>query len=378
MITQIVEKCTGCGMCVVACPKKCIEMVFSKNGFYIARLIDNKLCNNCGICEKVCPVYNNKMKNKENIKAYSVYSKDNNIRKSCSSGGVGYEIGKFLIKNGYKACGVRYNTNTNIAEHIICDNIKDFEQTKGSKYIQSFTVDAFNRLFNGEKYVVFGTPCQISSVRKYAKFLKKEDNFILVDFFCHGVPSYLMWDKYVEKQKNKFNVKEFKNIKFRDKINGWHSFTMSFVSDDDKRYYSDSYINRDIFYKFFFSDLCLNDACYNCEYRTLTSNADIRIGDFWAEKYKNNKKGISSVISFTQKGENIIEQLAQECIITEEYIEVVIEGQIKSNGKIPTFRERIFKSLKTDKKLTTICRTDFFIYRIINKIKKIIHYFQKS
>ena len=61
-----------------------------------------------------------------------------------------------------------------------------------------------------EKYLVTGTPCQIDSFRKYIKKFRVEDNFVLMDFFCHGVPSKLVWDKYITEKEKTFLKKSRK------------------------------------------------------------------------------------------------------------------------------------------------------------------------
>ena len=48
------SKCTGCGRCVEACPKKAIEVWPDANGKYVA-FTDRELCVDCGACVKVCP-----------------------------------------------------------------------------------------------------------------------------------------------------------------------------------------------------------------------------------------------------------------------------------------------------------------------------------
>lgn len=109
--------------------------------------------------------------------------------KKCSSGGVGFEISKILLEQGYKICGVRYNPTLNRAEHYISVSKEELVQSAGSKYIQSYTVDGFRSIDRKEKYLVVGTPCQIDSFRRYIRKNHIEENFILMDFFCHGVPS---------------------------------------------------------------------------------------------------------------------------------------------------------------------------------------------
>ena len=103
-----------------------------------------------------------------------------------------------------------------------------------SKYIPSYTVDGFSDLMKGGRYAVFGTPCQIDSLRRWAKIGRKENNFVFVDLFCHGVPSYLHWQAYL-----KYHLKvgeKLENPIFRDKRNGWHTYTMSLQTN--KRFIS--------------------------------------------------------------------------------------------------------------------------------------------
>jgi formate hydrogenlyase subunit 6/NADH:ubiquinone oxidoreductase subunit I len=44
------DYCVACGCCVIACPKKAIEIV----GGMFAK-VNEELCVGCGKCEKVCP-----------------------------------------------------------------------------------------------------------------------------------------------------------------------------------------------------------------------------------------------------------------------------------------------------------------------------------
>ena len=73
----------------------------------------------------------------------------------------------------------------------VAENQLELIPSIGSKYIQSHTESAFSSFKRGQKYVIVGTPCQIDSLRKNLQRLKIEQDYILIDFFCHGVPSYL-------------------------------------------------------------------------------------------------------------------------------------------------------------------------------------------
>jgi 2-oxoglutarate ferredoxin oxidoreductase subunit delta len=56
-ITVNNERCKGCELCVISCPKKIIEMSaeLNKKGYHFAKLSDESLCTGCGFCYQICP-----------------------------------------------------------------------------------------------------------------------------------------------------------------------------------------------------------------------------------------------------------------------------------------------------------------------------------
>ena len=194
-----IHDCYGCGVCATACGRKIIEIGLNKDGFYEPHITDESRCIECGICTEVCAYLHDDLSLKEpEIHSYAAWSKDHLVRRKCSSGGAGFEIGKCLLGQGYKVCGVRYDAEKNRAEHYVATTVEELIPSAGSKYIQSYTVDGFKAINRKEKYLVTGTPCQIDSFRRYIKKFRCEDNFVLLDFFCHGVPSMLVWQKYTK------------------------------------------------------------------------------------------------------------------------------------------------------------------------------------
>jgi len=194
-----IHNCFGCGVCSAACPKSIISISLNKNGFYEPNIDESSKCVNCGICRDVCAYINDGLALKNiQIRSWAAWSNDEKIRRKCSSGGIGFEIGKQLINEGYKAVGCRYNVSEQRAEHFIASSVHEFIQSIGSKYIQSYTEEAFKKILRkGQKYIITGTPCQIDSFRRMIQKFRCEDNFILLDFFCHCVPSMYAWKSYI-------------------------------------------------------------------------------------------------------------------------------------------------------------------------------------
>jgi len=362
--------CYGCGVCASACPHNAINLELSQEGFWLPK-IDLKKCTKCNICEKVCsfltPQTNSQTDN-EQIHAYSVIYNQPEIRKDSTSGGAGFAIAEHLHKAGYKLVGVKYDNQENITKHFITDSLEEFKQTLNSKYIQSNTKAGFTSIMNGEKYAIFGTPCQIDSLKRWAITKRKANNIILIDLFCHGVPSYWLWKSYLEHHLDS-NEKLIKPI-FRDKCNGWHTYTLTLKTN--KKSHSHTNTHNDIFHNFFLGSYVLNRPCYNCIYRGINSSADIRMGDLWGNKYRKNNQGITGILTFTKRGEQIINNLTSTCTINTELIQTIIEGQIQHKISTPRTRTKIINLLKKGASLRKIYMIYGWKMRIKNLTPKIL------
>lgn len=352
-ITQI-HDCYGCGVCAASCSKKIIKIRLNKNGFYQPYIDEPKKCSECGICLDVC-AFNHKeraLKPEEiNIRSWAAWSNDEHVRRKCSSGGIGFEIGKQLIEQGYQAVGCRYDIGEQRAEHYIATTVEEFIASIGSKYVQSYTETAFNQIKRrGQKYLVTGTPCQIDSFRRMIRKFRCEDNFILMDFYCHCVPSMLAWKAYVKMLEPKIGKVTYAS--WRNKFEyGWHdSWLMGMDGErtskpvdwhdsynllirEKKTFLQSRWSKGDLFYKFFLGDMCLGPQCQkSCKYKYDKSSADIRIGDLWGDTYKDDQKGVSALVSFTEKGKSIVENLKDVTLI-EHPFDVVAEGQMKKSAR---------------------------------------------
>lgn len=337
------KDCYGCGLCVSVCKKNVLNLRLNAYGFFEPDAVNIDACVNCGLCKEVCSF------DKDTIVfspflSFAGWSNDMENRKSSSSGGVAYEISKAALEMEYSIICVRYNVQKGIAEHYIADNLDDLKQSRGSKYIQSYTVEALTKINRHRKYVFIGTPCQAASMRLFVEKFGISDNFIIVDFFCHGVPSYKLWKKYLEEHSGDLGC--IKDISWRNKNKGWHSGYCITIKGDKSVY--QSYRSHDDFYAFFLGDACLGKACYdNCRFKYDKSCADLRLGDFWGNEYLKNEKGVSSVVVFTQKGQDLL--LSSDIELVRHSFEQVANGQMKTTAKRPWYYALCFNNLNNDK-----------------------------
>lgn len=391
--TSKISNCYGCGVCAAACSKNLISIELNKNGFYAPNITDSQICLNCGICLDVCAFVHDDLacKNSYPIKSWAAWSNDEHVRRKCSSGGIGFEIGKQLIEQGYKAVGCRYDVSHQRAEHYIATTVEEFITSIGSKYIQSYTADAFRQIERKrKKYLVTGTPCQIDSFRRMIRKFHCEDNFILLDFFCHCVPSMHAWKAYIKMLEPK--IGEVTYASWRNKFEyGWHD-SRHMGMDGEKTSkpidWHDSYniqikgkksliqskkSQGDLFYKLFLGDIAIGPQCEKqCKYKYDHSSADIRIGDLWGDTYKDNQKGVSALIAFTNKGREIVESLKGVTLI-EHPFDVVAEGQMKKNAKAKEIRPIVISLLSRGCKLDCVVyKLVFLIQRVISKLKTVI------
>jgi len=349
----VLSDCYGCSLCSHICPKSIITLQLNDKGFYHPVIVENTACTQCGLCLKVCSFHNGLIEtNKNVIKAFATWSREPAVRKKASSGGTGFEIARFLLAEGYKVIAVRYNAEQRRAEHYVATSETELIQSMGSKYIQSYSEEAFRSMKKGEKYLVTGTPCQIASMRRYIRMKKMEEDAVLMDFFCHSVPSSLLWNKYIMELESKIGQVVYAS--WRNKQTGWHD-SWAIDIKGEKKVYAKRRSEGDCFYKYFLSDVCFNKACYkDCKFKNLQSAADIRIGDLWGSKYADDEKGVTGVLAFNEKGRTILEECNIELI--PERIETVTEGQMKTTVSQPYYYNLLMWLFRTPLKLSQIYR----------------------
>lgn len=363
------KNCYGCGVCAISCPTKAIQIKLNTEGFYQPSIISSQ-CVDCGVCVSVCSfLQTGIIQSPVSMHSYASWSLNSNVRRRSSSGGVTYEIMSFLITRGYKICAVRYNIKDHKVEHYIAESLGQLDDSYGSKYIQSYTVDGLLDIDFNQKYLVIGTPCMIDSFKRLVLRKGAQNNFIFIDFFCHGIPSYFLWQKYIQNR-----IKECGDIfsvSFRYKENGWND-SYKLLLKGKRGEYIKGLDQGDIFYKLFLGDYCLGKHCYhNCKFKMDKSSADIRVGDLWGQTYKKHDDGVSAVLALTQLGNDVLRQIPY-IHLQEEPFGIVTEGQMRMPPREPKIRTCILKALRNINGDFRKERMLMFCDGLYNKIRKIL------
>ncbi len=373
--------CTSCQMCGAVCPVAAITIQLNENGFY-RPVVDDRKCIDCGLCVKSCYKFDDEIKITSDLgtkEIYAAWAKDNKTVESTTSGGIADLLARELIAQGYKCIGVIYDSEKNCAVGSVATSYDDTLQFRGSKYIQSLSVDAFKTLVKehkNEKYAVFGLPCQIYAINQFLTLRKSRGKHILIDLYCHGCPSLNLWNKYVEKLLTKVNSKKVISANFRSKIRGWGNFYVVVVVVVEGVKYPIEVISKrinDPFYTLFFSDLVLNDSCYDCSLRSTLEYTDIRLGDFWGKSYVTNHKGVSGVTVCSPAGKELFESISMNIDSEPQTFDNFLPYQSygKSYQYNTALRERLLRDLSNPTiTLDTTVATYLSSLPLSSKIKK--------
>jgi len=317
MRIENLENCSGCHACFSVCPKSAITMSENSEGFLYPQ-IDSDKCIKCGLCEKDCPSLNPIKKENEDTKAYAAINKNEAIRLDSSSGGIFTAIAEKVIEENGVVFGAKFASDFSVV-HGWTDTIEELADFRGSKYLQSVIGNNYKEcktfLESGRKVLFSGTPCQVQGLKKYLQ--KEYANLLTVDFICHGVPSPLVWQKYINYRAEKIRAKRGEIVKtsFRRKNDGWKMFSLSFTFANDSEYRAT--LNKDPYMQIFLKDIALRESCYDCKCREIARPSDITLADFWGVQNvlpeMDDDKGTSLVFTHSEKGAVLLNSIKGVC-----------------------------------------------------------------
>lgn len=330
-INQIGKNCCGCGACYTVCPKNAVYSDRGLRGEPLYKVNDN--CINCEKCIKVCPAKNTQFH--EEVKFfYKAITKNKNILRKSSSGGIAYEMAKKIIDEGGTVYAAIWDSDRQIVRHGRIDSSQKLFLMQGSKYVHS-VIDRviysnITKEIKQNKILFIGCPCQVSAIKN---LVGTNDNLICIDLVCHGVPSAEMWKNQLKALK----IVPLENISFRRGM----EFILDLKDSEGKIYSKNGYDNP--YYSLFLNFASLRESCYSCVYATRKRVGDLTIGDFTEEK-----KGYSCVIVNSLMGGKLVNETISVIEYEERNKELLNENQALNhptprNEKVDVFTDRYNK-----------------------------------
>ncbi|WP_458399745.1 polysaccharide pyruvyl transferase family protein [Mailhella sp.] len=293
--------CVGCSSCRHSCPVDAISMSYDSEGFKVP-VVDEEKCIDCGKCRTACPVCNPVYDKAQTPRCFAAQASDELRTGKSASGAMFPVLAQEILEKGGVVCGAAWNSEW-LCEHIIVDTVEGLEPIKNSKYVQSDLekcLPEIKRLLEAECPVLFtGTPCQVAALNAYLG--KDYQHLYTVDIICHGVPSPMVWKRYLEEN---FDVDSIKHIAFRDKRKGWTGETFVVEYENGEQVWGSAW--GDPYFNGFLQDIMLRKSCCVCPFSKFSRQGDLTIGDYWgiqnAAPEMDDKKGVSVVLENSIKG----------------------------------------------------------------------------
>ena len=366
--------CCGCKACANACSQNAITFLPDEYGFEYPH-IDADKCIECGRCLKVCDFKKNEEEGvamRTPLDGYAARHIDKEVYSHSTSGGIFSALAQWVIDRQGVVYGCVYSDDWQLV-HTEADKMEDVLPMRGSKYAQSNTGDVYkktkNRLQEGKWVLFSGTPCQIAGLYAY---LGKTDtqNLITIDVVCHGVPSPLVFKKYISDLERKHGKKST-DFQFRDIKFGWaHPAIAVRFSDGSTKIWS---ILWDIYYEAFNYSLLQRPSCFECKYATGKRVGDFTLGDFWGWQKANitmsTKEGVCCCLLNTEKAKEIFPQL------TINTNHVTVDSIIQGNYHL---RSKSKKRKEWSTRMDTIVNEGFEGYAVRFKVAHWVTIFQKT
>jgi len=237
------------------------------------------------------------------------------------------------------------------AKHVCVTDINDIFPLQSSKYVQSDVGNTYSHakdlLESGKTVFYSGCPCQIAGL--YSFLGKDYESLLTTDIICHGVPSPLLFKRYIIWLEEKLGGKII-GYNFREKSKyGWSTTAMVATNTVTK------YIpaGTDPYYNGFIGGLTLRNACYSCRYASIFSRlADFTVGDFWGIEIEHpeffDNRGVSAFLVNTAKGELFFKKVQEGFELIESSIEKVtrINKNLYKPSSRPILRDEAYKDIQ--------------------------------
>ena len=383
--------CISCGVCAANCPKNCISYKLN-NGMYLPEISNE--CIMCGKCAKVCPSINMEYEADNNeIENYVLgdyksiicaKSRDLDLRKNSTSGGVVTQIVTELLKSGmYESAflvdGYDYHKQVFTKRFAHGD---DLTQSAGSRYLTVSHTEAVRYMLEhpDEKAIIVATGCAVDAILKTVNVNKlNRDNYLIIGLFCDKTMHYGVIE-YFDKHKDN-NGKTVNNLYFRTKKDGKWPGNVRITYTDGSETALPSSARKNL-KEYFVPERCL--YCLD----KLNKMADISVGDNYIKKNAD-EFGVSSVIIRTNIGETAWNLCADKFDYHDDNLDEFLKSQLVTArsmniyfGKLkgiyqvhePASKQNVkaFNEIKRKMKIGTLSNNLYVaVTKDINRINKI-------
>lgn len=342
------SKCTGCGLCTAVCPVSAIEMREDEQGF-AHPVIDEQKCVNCGLCSKKC-IANSHSMNKEIMQVYAACLNKTEELNEVSSGGVAFALMQAFIDRGAVVYGAVQKDVTHVC-HCRAEKLEDIMPMRRSKYLQSDMTQCLpmikNDIEQGREVLFTGVPCQVAAVKN---LVGQNDRLFTVEIICHGVPSNLVFKKYIsEIEKN--SGSRVKELVFRHKSHGWGDNHYGIFLENGTVLEERS--TKNAFHSMYLDGIISRESCGECQFSHCPRTADIALADYWRYQGELTEKskgmGISLVVCCSDKAPKMIEAAEKYLIVESSDIELAKAScrHLDNSPRVSRFRNAFMKDIVT-------------------------------
>ncbi len=277
--------------------------------------VDAYECTDCALCDRICPIPKEKdpatRTKGDPLEVLAGWHLDPEIRRQSSSGGVFTALADAIFAQGGVVVGAAFDEKL-VVKHIIIEDPADLHRLRGSKYVQSeIAPEVYHAIRDhlkvGRVVLFTGVPCQVAGLKDFLR--KPYTNLYTVDLICHGVPSPLFWEKYLDHCR--IDSARPTQVSFRDKATGWKRFSVRRTYPDGTTRSAD--LHHDLYMQAFLKNLNLRESCYRCQFCSTARQGDLTIADFWGigckyPSFDDADQGTSLLLRNTTQKNGIIEQ----------------------------------------------------------------------
>lgn len=274
-------QCSGCGACVATCGRGAISLRSDGEGFWYAR-VDEALCVECGQCERVCPVLHPGSAGRP-IGVYAARSADAATVGASSSGGLFSALAGLTLSSGGRVYGARFDASWQVAMGW-ADTLSELDALRRSKYSQAWPGEVYSdvraTLRGGRPALFSGTPCQTAALRRFLGGAAGGE-LLVVDVVCAGVPSPLVWRRYLAEEAAAQGLASVAGVNFRHKVrrpDGYAYYFRLSLTDGGGR---EHVVGDSEYMSAIGAGAHLRPICHVCPFKECRGGSDVTLGDYW-------------------------------------------------------------------------------------------------